>query len=180
VTTVDEIAAAAGVTQRTFFRHFADKEEVLFDADAAMHAVLREGLLTALGDRPADGTEALRAARAAVRALASTFEADREQHRLRAAVLAQATALQARQMLKESRWTESLVGDLLSRGADATTARAAVSLAGLGLRLAHGAWLAPGAPPGVPLGTLLDRTERVLDDLRAPRPAALSPSPRAP
>src|ERR1700684_3795506 len=34
-TTTAEIAAKAGVTERTFFRHFPDKREVLFDGDAA-------------------------------------------------------------------------------------------------------------------------------------------------
>ena len=32
-TTVPQIAARAGLTTRTFFRHFADKREVLFDGD---------------------------------------------------------------------------------------------------------------------------------------------------
>lgn len=31
-TTVAEIATRAGLTQRTFYRHFADKREVLFPA----------------------------------------------------------------------------------------------------------------------------------------------------
>mgnify|MGYP002784577599 CR=1 FL=1 len=35
-TTVDEIAARAGVTARTFFRHFPDKEEALFAEDDEM------------------------------------------------------------------------------------------------------------------------------------------------
>jgi AcrR family transcriptional regulator len=32
-TTVPQIAARAGLTTRTFFRHFADKREVIFDGD---------------------------------------------------------------------------------------------------------------------------------------------------
>ena len=39
-TTTAEIAARAGVTERTFFRHFPDKREVLFDGEAALHAAL--------------------------------------------------------------------------------------------------------------------------------------------
>jgi AcrR family transcriptional regulator len=34
-TTTGDIAARAGVTERTFFRHFADKREVFFDGEAA-------------------------------------------------------------------------------------------------------------------------------------------------
>jgi len=40
-TTVAEIAARAGVTERTFYRHFADKREVLFGGSA----VLKERIL---------------------------------------------------------------------------------------------------------------------------------------
>ena len=141
---------------------------MLFAADAAMEGVLRAGLVAALdGDRPPDGAQALRAARAAVRSLAATFEADREQHRLRAVVLAQAAGLQGRQMLKESRWTGALVADLVARGCDTPTARAVVALAALGLRLAYEAWLAPDAPPDAALLSLLERTEQLLDGLRA-------------
>jgi AcrR family transcriptional regulator len=39
-TTAADIAAKAGVTERTFFRHFADKREVLFDGDAAFSDAL--------------------------------------------------------------------------------------------------------------------------------------------
>ena len=35
-TTVEDIAERAGVTERTFFRHFADKREVLFDGSAVL------------------------------------------------------------------------------------------------------------------------------------------------
>jgi AcrR family transcriptional regulator len=46
--TVDDIAAAAGISGRTFFRYFATKDEVVLDY--GRH--LRERLLTALDDRP--------------------------------------------------------------------------------------------------------------------------------
>lgn len=47
-TTAAEIAAKAGVTERTFFRHFPDKREVLFDGDTAFS----EALATAVRNAP--------------------------------------------------------------------------------------------------------------------------------
>jgi AcrR family transcriptional regulator len=49
-TTAAEIAAEAGVTERTFFRHFPDKREVLFDGDAAFS----EALTTAARNSPVE------------------------------------------------------------------------------------------------------------------------------
>src|SRR3954454_15049082 len=51
-TTAAEIAARAGVNERTFFRHFPDKREVLFDGEAD----LRAALMQAVADVP-DGLE---------------------------------------------------------------------------------------------------------------------------
>src|ERR1700704_1422250 len=48
-TTVAEIAARAGLTERTFFRHFADKREVLFWGSGA----LQELLVSAVAAAPA-------------------------------------------------------------------------------------------------------------------------------
>ena len=41
-TTVPEITARAGLTTRTFFRHFADKREVLYADDAGVPAMVAE------------------------------------------------------------------------------------------------------------------------------------------
>src|SRR5450755_842258 len=48
-TTVAEIAERAGLTERTFFRHFADKREVLFWGAGA----LQDGLVSAVAGAPA-------------------------------------------------------------------------------------------------------------------------------
>ena len=41
-TTVAEIAERAGLTERTFFRHFADKREVLFAGAGALRGPPRQ------------------------------------------------------------------------------------------------------------------------------------------
>src|ERR1700748_3596449 len=46
-TTTAEIAALAGVTERTYFRHFADKREVLFDGENELRAVLASAVAAA-------------------------------------------------------------------------------------------------------------------------------------
>ena len=46
-TTAAQIAARAGVTERTFFRHFPDKREVLFDGEAALIEALTGATLNA-------------------------------------------------------------------------------------------------------------------------------------
>src|SRR3954454_23851391 len=51
-TTTAEIAARAGVNERTFFRHFADKREGLFDGEAALRAELVQSVAEAPGGLP--------------------------------------------------------------------------------------------------------------------------------
>ena len=51
-TTVAEIAARAGLTERTFFRYFADKREVLFAGEGQLEAVF----VDAIADAPADAS----------------------------------------------------------------------------------------------------------------------------
>src|SRR6266404_3495471 len=51
-TTVAEIAARAGLTERTFFRHYADKREVLFGGSE----MLAERLVAAVAGAPDSAT----------------------------------------------------------------------------------------------------------------------------
>src|SRR3954447_4881860 len=80
-TTVAEIASRAGLTERTFFRHFADKREVLFWGAAA----LQELLVSTVADAPA-GTGPIDAVGRALEAAAGVLQVRREHARQRHAV----------------------------------------------------------------------------------------------
>lgn len=144
-TTVDDVAAAAGVTQRTFFRHFVDKEEVLFEGDLALRDVLllalREQLRAVPINHEGDSMPvALGASRYAFRELARTLEEHREEHRLRAGLLNLFPTLRARQLLKQQRWADALVDELVEQGVDLRTARTAVTFVVTALQLAYDQW----------------------------------------
>ena len=134
-TTVEQIAAKAGVTARTFFRHFTDKEEVLFSGDAAMEEFLVDAVTDALARM-----QPRAAVIAGVRALAAGFEADRSEHQLRVEVLEQNARLRGRQLVKQERWCASLVDVLEEHGADPLEARVAVGRAALVFSISYDAW----------------------------------------
>ena len=71
-TTVEDIAARAGLTERTFFRYFTDKREVLFSGAGALEALIVE----TIGAAPA-AVPPLTAVIGAIEALAPWFESRR-------------------------------------------------------------------------------------------------------
>src|SRR6516225_9018777 len=75
-TTVTEIAGRAGLTQRTFFRHFADKREVLFGGSGA----LQELLVSTLASAP-ESAAPIDAVAAALEAAAAGLQERREYSR---------------------------------------------------------------------------------------------------
>src|SRR5271157_2014583 len=68
-TTVAEIAERAGLTERTFFRHFADKREVLFAGASA----LEDLLVSAVANAP-DGLAPIDAAAAGIEAVGAAIQ----------------------------------------------------------------------------------------------------------
>lgn len=74
-TTVDDIAAAVDVSQRTFFRYFASKEEVLFSRFDEALDLLQDFLDSRPAEEPV--TESLRIASAEFASLGGTLSADR-------------------------------------------------------------------------------------------------------
>jgi AcrR family transcriptional regulator len=88
-TTVAEIAARAGLTERTFFRYFADKREVLFWGAGA----LQELLVSAVASAP-DSASPIDAVAAALEAAGALLQERREFARQRQSVIAANTELQ--------------------------------------------------------------------------------------
>lgn len=112
-TTVAEIATRAGVTERTFFRHFTDKREVLFEGGAQLEALLVEGVETAGGDTPGEQVAA-----ALARAAEFFGPERRARARQRAAVVAANPALTERELLKLGSLGRALAAALRGRGLD--------------------------------------------------------------
>src|SRR6476619_4938485 len=95
-TTVAEITKRAGLTERTFFRHFADKREVLFAGASA----LQEALVRGVHDAPA-AMPPIEAIATALTEVADTFfEQRREFAWQRQAVIAANAELQERELIK--------------------------------------------------------------------------------
>ena len=110
-TTVAEIAERAGLTERTFFRHFADKREVLF----AGGEVLRELLVGAVAGA-SDSVAPIEAVAAALEAAGALLQERREYARQRQAVIAANAGLQERELIKLASLASALAGALRLRG----------------------------------------------------------------
>ena len=94
-TTVAEIAGRAGLTERTFFRYFADKREVLFGGSAD----LQELLVRTVADQPAT-VAPLEAIAAALLAAGALLEERRDFARQRQVVIAAHDELRERELIK--------------------------------------------------------------------------------
>lgn len=156
-TTVDDIAAAAGIARRTFFRYFGSKNDVVWGEFDAGLSHLRATLDATPVDVP--WSTALRHAVVEFNRLDDEHVAV---HRARMELILHVPALQAYSTLMYARWRE-VVSDFVAR-------RTGESADAFGPRLiGHGAlaaavaayeqWL---AGPGADLGALLDEAMRWL------------------
>lgn len=157
--TTAEIAGRAGVTERTYFRHFRDKREVLFDGERR----LTEWVTDALASVPAEASP-WRAMRRTVDLIVPPLEANRADGDRLAAIIAANPALLERAVAKESHLVALITGLLIDRGVPADEA-ALVSRTAWGV-LGHaiGAWR---AAPGTPLQLHVDRDFALLGTLVA-------------
>jgi AcrR family transcriptional regulator len=109
-TTTAEIAARAGVNERTFFRHFPDKREVLFDGEAD----LRAALIQAVAEAP-DGLQPLEILLCAFRRAGRILEDNRPFSEPRLEVIAMTPALRERDLAKAASLTDAIAEALRQR-----------------------------------------------------------------
>lgn len=145
-TTVADIAQRAGVTERTYFRHFADKREVLFGGEEQIQAVF----LDAIADAPG-GASVLAMVGAALDAGGRTLEEvrSRDDARARYAVVEAHPALQERERSKLARLAAAVADALEQRGVDALDARLAGDLLVSVFTTAFARWIASGQERGL-------------------------------
>jgi AcrR family transcriptional regulator len=154
-TTAADIAARAGVTERTFFRHFSDKREVLFDGDAAFTDALTSAVRHA---PPALGpwdTLFL-----AFRSVEPMFVENRPFSEPRQRVIASNPALQERALAKTRSLIAALASALCERGVPDHLANLAAQMGMATLSHAVTSWLDDGP------GDLGDHIVRAFHEVR--------------
>ncbi|MFB1479213.1 TetR/AcrR family transcriptional regulator [Corallococcus sp. RDP092CA] len=171
-TTVEEIAARAGLTERTFFRYFTDKKEVLFGGSEALH----ERIVTTIAEAP-EGAAPLDTVAAALDALAPFFKDRRDHARARQALLLAHAELRERELIKLASLASAAADALRARGVPEPTASLSAEAGMAVFKVAFERWLED------PKARDLSRHLQLgLDELRAvtasPRAAAPAEPPR--
>jgi AcrR family transcriptional regulator len=155
-TTTAEIAARAGVNERTFFRHFPDKREVLFDGEADLRATL----IQAVAEAP-DGLQPLDMLLCAFREAERILERNRPFAEPRLRVIAMTPALRERDLAKAASLSDAVAEALRQRGVADRLAGLAAVTGWAAFHQAAQAWIDD------PSQSLYAHLLRVFDDLRA-------------
>ncbi len=152
-----DIARRAGVTGRTFFRHFADKRDVLFGRDNELSDILVAAIAaTPAGMRP--WSRLLKAYQAAE----PLFVAHRDVAVPRQRLIASSPTLQERAMAKTQMTIVALVIALENQGTPGDQARLLVPVAQAAANQAVTAWFQDGS---IPLAEYLVQAFKRVHDL---------------
>jgi AcrR family transcriptional regulator len=116
-TTVAEIADRAGLTERTFFRHFSDKREILFAGASDLQELFVNTVVAA-----PDASSPVEAVALALDAVGTLFESRRAFSRQRQTIILGSTELQERELIKLATLSTALAGALRQRGVEEPTA----------------------------------------------------------
>ncbi|NUU40670.1 TetR family transcriptional regulator [Tardiphaga robiniae] len=140
-TTLDDIAAAAEISRRSFFHYFASKEDVV----VAWQDRSADALTAAIAERPADESM-ITAAENAI--LTMTRHLNPEDAIAIARLKRETPALQAREQLKYEKMERAMAGALAARASDKTgqtRARLVAMITTGAIRIASENWLTQGA-----------------------------------
>jgi AcrR family transcriptional regulator len=167
-TTVAQIAERAGLTERTFFRHFADKREILF----AGGAELQELVVGAVASTP-DFAAPLQAAAAGIEAAGAMLEEARGRPfaRQRQRIISSSPELRERELHKLAALAAGVAEALRDRGLDEPGASILGELAIAIFRISFERWVAESSGPG--LTELMREALAELRALTAAEPLAL-------
>ncbi|MBD8104577.1 MULTISPECIES: TetR family transcriptional regulator [unclassified Plantibacter] len=155
--TVSDIAAAVGVTERTFFRYFTDKREVLFTNQDDYQARFLDALLASEATAPMTLVEA------ALHGGAAFFADERRPwSRARQRIVDSSAALMERESLKRSSLTDALTTALIAKGVAPVPAALAAQSGSAAFHLAFAAWIADDETR-----SFTELLDDVLADLRA-------------
>jgi AcrR family transcriptional regulator len=156
-TTVTEIARRAGLTQRTFFRHYADKREVLF----AGSGLLEELIVRTLGGA-LDSAAPIDAVAEALQAAGAAIQEGGDRPRLRQVVIAANPELQERELIKLASLATAIAGALRQHGvpdpAASLTAEAGIAV----FKIAFERWISLDGQQDLP-----ETIREALDELKA-------------
>ena len=144
-TTVAEIAKRAGLTERTFFRHFADKREVLFWGAGT----LQDFLVSAVAGAP-DSAAPIDAVAAGLEAVGPLFAERREGARQRQAVIAANAELRERELIKLASLASAMADALRRRGVADPAASLAAEAGVAVFRIAFERWIKDTSPRDLP------------------------------
>jgi AcrR family transcriptional regulator len=135
-TTAAQIAAQAGLTERTFFRHFADKREVLFGGSA----LLEERIVAGVAGAPAADSALDAVSRGLDAASAMLGQSRRDLAGQRQAVIAANPELRERELAKLADYAAAVANALRDRGVSEPQATLAAEAGMTVLRVAVQRW----------------------------------------
>ncbi|GAA1254555.1 TetR family transcriptional regulator [Pseudonocardia aurantiaca] len=136
-TTATEIAQSVGLTERTFFRHFSDKREVLFYGQHLLVQAFLAGVDTA-----PPGASPIEIVASALRSGASFFPDERRPYsRTRQSVIDQNPALKERERHKLAGLATTLADALRARGVDELAATLAAQAGVTVFGIAFAQWI---------------------------------------
>jgi AcrR family transcriptional regulator len=145
-TTVEEIAARAGLTERTFFRYFADKREVLFSGSKELEKSIVHGIETA-----PRGATPLDAVALAFEAAGATLEDLRDIRFVRArySLVTSHAEIQERELIKMASLALAVTKALHARGVSEPAASLAAEVGIAVFKIGFERWLSERRPRGL-------------------------------